>query len=277
MLCGTQISPSKLSTDAETSEQGFDNRFFSSILSSALRTLADRSLLSTHNEVTNALSALANPECSSQQMTINALAQALNAPDNGVPVQNILTRANGDTDPTATSSRAREREWRVQKNERVAEMEEFSINSEIFGDEESSVSVEDQCYDNESVESNMDCDSDVENEVDNDPPPVSTAAISFDHNPNAQCEPRNPRNAPLNESGSVSCSRVGRLTIEKRLRDVMKKSCISQAALQEWDKLNGLPASHSKTMVNTSRSRQQLMKGIILKKWDGSPLISLDE
>lgn len=48
-------------------------------------------------------------------------------------------------------------------------------------------------------------------------------------------------------------------------------------SLQKWDKKNGLPKSHSQTMVNSSRSREQLQKGVILKKWNGSPLITPED
>jgi len=61
------------------------------------------------------------------------------------------------------------------------------------------------------------------------------------------------------------------------LHDLMVRSEVTQRALQEWDKKQGLPKSHSHTMVNTSRSRQQLQEGKILPKWDGSPLIKDDE
>lgn len=30
-------------------------------------------------------------------------------------------------------------------------------------------------------------------------------------------------------------------------------------------------------MVNSSRSRKQLQKGVILKKWNGDPLIAVEE
>jgi hypothetical protein len=63
-------------------------------------------------------------------------------------------------------------------------------------------------------------------------------------------------------------------TVHSRLHVCMKDSLVTQAALQEWDRLNGLPASHSRTMVNTARSRKQLQEGVILKKWDGSPLLT---
>jgi len=61
-----------------------------------------------------------------------------------------------------------------------------------------------------------------------------------------------------------------------RLNNLMLKSGGTQKLLQEWDKLNGLPKSHSCTMVKTSRSRRQLQLGKILPKWDGSPLICDD-
>jgi len=62
--------------------------------------------------------------------------------------------------------------------------------------------------------------------------------------------------------------------IMKRLQGLMDRTQVSQRQLQVWDKKNGLPKSHSQTMVNSSRSRKQLQKGVILKKWNGDPLIS---
>ena len=59
-----------------------------------------------------------------------------------------------------------------------------------------------------------------------------------------------------------------------RLQSTMQASQVTQKALQTWDKKNGLPKSHSQTMVNSSRSRQQLQSGAILPKWDGTPLIN---
>jgi hypothetical protein len=60
----------------------------------------------------------------------------------------------------------------------------------------------------------------------------------------------------------------------EHLKKLMLKSNETQLKLQEWDKLHGLPKSHSQTMVNTSRSRRQLREGIIIPKWDGTPLIN---
>jgi len=63
----------------------------------------------------------------------------------------------------------------------------------------------------------------------------------------------------------------------KRLEGLMERTQMSQKQLQRWDKKNGLPKSHSQTMVNSSRSRKQLQKGVILRKWNGDPLISAKE
>ena len=62
--------------------------------------------------------------------------------------------------------------------------------------------------------------------------------------------------------------------IMTRLNALMERTLMSQKQLQNYDKANGLPRSHSQTMVNSNRSRKQLQKGVILKKWDGKPLIS---
>ena len=61
------------------------------------------------------------------------------------------------------------------------------------------------------------------------------------------------------------------------LQHIMTRSQRTMQSLQEYDRANGLPRSHSSTMVKTSRSRRQLQDGIILKKWDGSPLIKFEQ
>lgn len=58
-----------------------------------------------------------------------------------------------------------------------------------------------------------------------------------------------------------------------RLYELMGKSIASQELLQEWDQQQGLPRSHSWTMMHTSRSRRQILEGRILPKWNGKPLI----
>lgn len=58
-----------------------------------------------------------------------------------------------------------------------------------------------------------------------------------------------------------------------QLKVLMRRSEETQQKLQKWDERHGLPKSHSPTMVNSSRSRKQLQEGVILPKWDGTPLI----
>ncbi len=65
------------------------------------------------------------------------------------------------------------------------------------------------------------------------------------------------------------------VTADVRLKRAMKLSSITTSSLQEWDRANGLPKSHSQTMVNSSRSREQLQSGMVLQKWNGTPLLLL--
>jgi len=79
-------------------------------------------------------------------------------------------------------------------------------------------------------------------------------------------------------SNASSHSRKTDTSIEDtaaRLNDIMMKSKGTQSALQNWDRQNGLPKSHSQTMVNSSRSRKQLQEGVVLAKWDGTPLLDI--
>eukprot|EP00521_Asterionellopsis_glacialis_P008996 CAMPEP_0195286312 /NCGR_PEP_ID=MMETSP0707-20130614/3817_1 /TAXON_ID=33640 /ORGANISM="Asterionellopsis glacialis, Strain CCMP134" /LENGTH=95 /DNA_ID=CAMNT_0040345935 /DNA_START=87 /DNA_END=374 /DNA_ORIENTATION=+ len=57
-----------------------------------------------------------------------------------------------------------------------------------------------------------------------------------------------------------------------KYRVLMRKSSMSQRALQAWDKSMGLPKNHSPAMVNSSKSRQQLQEGVILTTYRGTPL-----
>ena len=60
-----------------------------------------------------------------------------------------------------------------------------------------------------------------------------------------------------------------------KLQWAMHQSSFTMSSLQEWDKANGLPKSHCQTMVNSSRSREQLQSGLVLQKWDGKPLLHI--
>jgi hypothetical protein len=62
--------------------------------------------------------------------------------------------------------------------------------------------------------------------------------------------------------------------LSRSLLAFMKESEHSQSQLEDWDEDHGLPKSHCLTMVSSSRSRRQLQQGVILPKWDGTPLIS---
>jgi hypothetical protein len=43
-----------------------------------------------------------------------------------------------------------------------------------------------------------------------------------------------------------------------RLCESMTRSCNSQAALKDWDRKNGLPASHARNMIKSGQSRKML-------------------
>lgn len=60
-----------------------------------------------------------------------------------------------------------------------------------------------------------------------------------------------------------------------KLQAAMERTNSTMKLLQDWDRAHGLPASHCQTMVNSSRSRKQLKEGVVLKKWNGSPLVNL--
>ena len=59
-----------------------------------------------------------------------------------------------------------------------------------------------------------------------------------------------------------------------RLKCIMRKSRSTQDLLQDWDKKYGLPKSHSRTMMQTNRSRIQIEDNRVLPKWNGQPLIA---
>jgi hypothetical protein len=64
--------------------------------------------------------------------------------------------------------------------------------------------------------------------------------------------------------------------LTERLASRMRESGASMSLLQQWDRENGLPKSHCQTMVNTSRSRTQLLEGVVVKKWNGKPLMEFE-
>ena len=86
----------------------------------------------------------------------------------------------------------------------------------------------------------------------------------------------NPSSIAASSSSGTLSSRIGDAAqpITQRLRSSMEQSRQSLKQLQEWDRRLGLPKSSAHTCVKTERSRKQLLEGKILKKWDGTPLIS---
>ena len=78
---------------------------------------------------------------------------------------------------------------------------------------------------------------------------------------------------PLQESGGLCPPPAVDPT---QLRLLMRQSQATLRSLQEYDRSQGLPTSHSHTMTQSERSRKQLLLGKILKKHDGSPLIRPD-
>lgn len=158
----------------------------------------------------------------------------------------------------------------------VNELDELSFTSDIFSDDEFGYPADegDEFWGDESSlsESAMDFDNVAEAETATDDYP----AFRIRNEPCHHALRQELSFPELYKVKSVQDSQHPQnlKIVESRLRYWMDESLHSQAALQNWDRLNGLPASHSKTMVNTSRSREQLLKGVILRKWDGSPLIA---
>jgi hypothetical protein len=50
-------------------------------------------------------------------------------------------------------------------------------------------------------------------------------------------------------------------SISEQLRPHLLRSALSQEALHQWDKQQGLPASHARTMLRSKRTRDQLLEG----------------
>ena len=62
-----------------------------------------------------------------------------------------------------------------------------------------------------------------------------------------------------------------------RLRALMAKSIESMKRLEEHDRRQGLRKCDAQNMMNTARSRKQILENRILKKWDGTPLIAFEK
>jgi len=84
-------------------------------------------------------------------------------------------------------------------------------------------------------------------------------------------------NSTTSQNTDTDFSTQSNRTSIQNLKDFMTESGRSQFRLEEHDRANGLPKSHSQTMVKSAQSRRQLQNGRILCKWDGTPLISYEE
>ena len=62
-----------------------------------------------------------------------------------------------------------------------------------------------------------------------------------------------------------------------RLSALMAKSIESMKLLEEHDRRQGLRKCDAQNMMNTARSRKQILENRILKKWDGTPLITFEK
>ena len=79
----------------------------------------------------------------------------------------------------------------------------------------------------------------------------------------------------ITEDTSDDIHEIELIEASNRLQRFMTLSNETMSSLQQWDRANGLPKSHSQTMVNSSRSRDQLLSGEVLQKWNGTPLLRL--
>ena len=66
---------------------------------------------------------------------------------------------------------------------------------------------------------------------------------------------------PLPDKSDPELLKLDPSDVMAKLEASMQRTIATQKLLQEWDRANGLPKSHSQTMVNSSRSRKQLTDG----------------
>jgi hypothetical protein len=71
-----------------------------------------------------------------------------------------------------------------------------------------------------------------------------------------------PTEIPLPDKPDPEILKLDPLKIMAKLQESMARTSSSMKQLQEWDRANGLPKSHSQTMTNSNRSRNQLSEGV---------------
>lgn len=73
-------------------------------------------------------------------------------------------------------------------------------------------------------------------------------------------EPQAPAQIPLPDKPDPEILKLDPTKLMEKLKDSMSRTTSSMKKLQEWDRANGLPKSHSQTMVNSNKSRKDLAK-----------------
>lgn len=71
-----------------------------------------------------------------------------------------------------------------------------------------------------------------------------------------------PTEIPLPDKPDPEILKLDPRKIMAKLQESMARTSSSMKQLQEWDRANGLPKSHSQTMTNSNRSRNQLSEGV---------------
>lgn len=73
-------------------------------------------------------------------------------------------------------------------------------------------------------------------------------------------EPAAPAQIPLPDKLDPDILKLDPTKLMEKLKASMSRTTTSMKQLQQWDRANGLPKSHSQTMVNSNKSRKQLAK-----------------
>ena len=73
-------------------------------------------------------------------------------------------------------------------------------------------------------------------------------------------EPAAPAQIPLPDKLDPEILKLDPTKLMEKLKVSMSRTTSSMKQLQQWDRANGLPKSHSQTMVNSNKSRKQLAK-----------------
>ncbi|KAK1737214.1 hypothetical protein QTG54_012081 [Skeletonema marinoi] len=79
--------------------------------------------------------------------------------------------------------------------------------------------------------------------------------------PKKKPKPAAPAQIPLPDKPDPEILNLDPTKLMEKLKASMSKTSSSMKQLQEWDRANGLPKSHSQTMVNSNKSRKQLAQG----------------